>query len=268
MASELKPCPLCGADPSSKFTDIKAAIWCEPCGLHMEYSTAMVSLRIAEEHQRSILTKRWNTRPAPAATDTGLETVRYEIIETRPSGTVIWQCVEHENHANEISGRTQYPSVVNALCRRSQAAELLAAERAESVRLSGIASEQMARAEKAEAELAAERAMRKTAEQRLAQSQDDLKQARTDNAAQAARIKAETELREDHQQRNKELEAKLAAAEKALEPFADIADLIDAETEGMAETDELILLFHDYEFAKWPVSLFRQARAVLGGKPS
>jgi hypothetical protein len=64
------------------------------------------------------------------------------------------------------------------------------------------------------------------------------------------------------------LEAKLAAAEKALEPFADIADLIDAETEGMAETDELILLFHDYEFAKWPVSLFRQARAVLGGKPS
>ena len=67
MASELKPCPLCSADPSSKFTDIKAAIWCEPCGLHMEYSTAMVSLRIAEEHQRSILTKCWNTRPTPVA---------------------------------------------------------------------------------------------------------------------------------------------------------------------------------------------------------
>ncbi|NKW09428.1 DUF3489 domain-containing protein [Ochrobactrum tritici] len=72
--SELEPCPLCRRPPSSKFTDIKAAIWCEPCGLHMEYSTAMVSLRIAEEHQRSIITKRWNTRPAPAATDTGLVT--------------------------------------------------------------------------------------------------------------------------------------------------------------------------------------------------
>ncbi|WP_114216737.1 hypothetical protein [Ochrobactrum sp. 3-3] len=65
-----------------------------------------------------------------------------------------------------------------------------------------------------------------------------------------------------------QLETKLATAEKALEPFADIADLIDAETEGMAETDELVLHFHDYEFAKWPVSFFREARAVLGGKPS
>lgn len=62
------------------------------------------------------------------------------------------------------------------------------------------------------------------------------------------------------------LEAKLAAAENALEPFADIADLIDAETEGMDETDELVLHFHDYEFAKWPVSLFRKARAARRGK--
>ncbi|MNE82064.1 hypothetical protein D3C80_1787570 [compost metagenome] len=38
--------------------------------------------------------------------------------------------------------------------------------------------------------IAAERAMRKTAEQRLAQSQEDLKQARADNAALTARVKA------------------------------------------------------------------------------
>lgn len=59
----------------------------------------------------------------------------------------------------------------------------------------------------------------------------------------------------------------LDEALKALEPFADIADLIDCETEGMSETDELALHFHDYLMASWPVSLFRAARRVRkGGK--
>jgi hypothetical protein len=59
----------------------------------------------------------------------------------------------------------------------------------------------------------------------------------------------------------------LDEALKALEPFADIADLIDSETEGMSETDELALHFHDYLMASWPVSLFRAARrALTGGK--
>ncbi|MDH0127194.1 hypothetical protein N7376_24870, partial [Brucella intermedia GD04153] len=107
-----------------------------------------------------------------------------------------------------------------------------------------------------------------------------------DNAAQAARIKELEEALDsdpsgsdlwrywsrkacetsqkyvDEVNRAEAIELKLAAAEKALEPFADIADLIDAETEGMAETDELVLHFHDYEFAKWPVSFFRKARAA------
>lgn len=74
--------------------------------------------------------------------------------------------------------------------------------------------------------------------------------------------------------RNAELEAEIARLrdrvaelEKALEPFADIADLIDSETEGMSETDELALHFHDYLMASWPVALFRAARRVReGGK--
>lgn len=62
------------------------------------------------------------------------------------------------------------------------------------------------------------------------------------------------------------LKAQVKVVDEALDPFADISDLIDSETEGMSETDELQLLFHDYLFASWPVSLFRRARAVKGGK--
>ncbi|UYT57729.1 hypothetical protein OHI65_14760 [Brucella sp. MAB-22] len=149
MASELKPCPLCSADPSSKFTDIKAAIWCEPCGLHMEYSTAMVSLRIAEEHQRGILTKRWNTRPTPVAPLSPDATGKYRELET----------VEHQYWHNQTYEwlPTGFPDryrkdgfLVRELVTRSQAEELLAAERAESDRLASIASQQMARAEQTE----------------------------------------------------------------------------------------------------------------------
>jgi molecular chaperone GrpE (heat shock protein) len=61
-------------------------------------------------------------------------------------------------------------------------------------------------------------------------------------------------------------EAQLAEARKALEPFADIANLIDSETEGMSETDELELHFHDYLMASWPVSLFRAVRHAFGRK--
>lgn len=55
-------------------------------------------------------------------------------------------------------------------------------------------------------------------------------------------------------------EAKLAKARKVIEPFADISDLVDSETEGMADSDEFELLFHDYLLAKWPLSTFRAAR--------
>ena len=56
---------------------------------------------------------------------------------------------------------------------------------------------QYVRFDQAEAIIAAERAMRKTAEQRLAQSQDDLKQVRADNAALTARVKELSEALEE-----------------------------------------------------------------------
>lgn len=50
---------------------------------------------------------------------------------------------------------------------------------------------------------------------------------------------------------------------EALEPFADVADLIDAETEGLEEGDECQLMFHDYLMANYTVAHFRAARAAL-----
>ena len=89
----------------------------------------------------------------------------------------------------------------------------------------------------AEAIIAAERAMRKTAEGRLAQSQDDLKQSRANNAALTARVK---ELSE------------------ALEPFAKIAEFYIGESEDNDDT-----LQGSYGTRLLRVGDVRAARAAL-----
>ncbi len=55
----------------------------------------------------------------------------------------------------------------------------------------------------------------------------------------------------------------VAALKEAAEPFARIADLIDAETTGFSEQDELALTYHDYLFDKFTVAQFRALRAAL-----
>ncbi|WP_247996623.1 Lar family restriction alleviation protein [Brucella tritici] len=231
MASELKPCPFCGGADVNLYHSAKTFMsWvsCKSCGLEAPSETGITDAEAITY---------WNTRPVPAATNTGLVTVGYVREDFIPNYVTIWS-VPHGN------------STV-AVCLRSQAEELLAAERAKV------------------------RHWQEQYTEMHSQFIDLAKSAEADNAAQDARIKAFVEY-EQEAEGVKELylgqieaiEAKLAAAQKALEPFADIADLIDAETEGMAETDELVLHFHDYEFAKWPVSFFRKARAVLGGKAS
>lgn len=219
-----------------------------------------------------------NTRPAPAAPVDGLERYRPEPMS--------------------LGGMVRDPD--GDYVTRSQAEELLAAERAktEELRRAIMGKEpdpdlqhgnflEMAATLHRACDGGLKRA--EYAEQRLGQSEAELKQARADNAAKEARIKEldlqlsaskETakikrveylDLDQDHSELKADYavsEAQLKAARKALEPFADVANLIDAETEGMAETDELVLHFHDYEFAKWPVSFFRKARAARGGKPS
>lgn len=117
------------------------------------------------------------TTPAPAATDTGLETLSVEMLRD-------YAFMKSDPEGDYVT--------------RSQAEELLAAERAESVRTAGIASEQMARAEKAEA----------------------------DNAALTARVREyETGLVDFHREMSA-LEAKLAAAEKVREAAIELDEAI------------------------------------------
>lgn len=58
------------------------------------------------------------------------------------------------------------------------------------------------------------------------------------------------------------------ALREALAPFADMADLIDAETEGFSDTDEFDVTFGGHLFLRWPVSHFRRARAALATLPA
>lgn len=59
---------------------------------------------------------------------------------------------------------------------------------------------------------------------------------------------------------------RMAHLEEALEPFANIADLVDCETEGFADSDELGLYYDKYLFEKFPLSTFYTARAALKDK--
>ncbi|MBA8838118.1 Lar family restriction alleviation protein [Ochrobactrum sp. RH2CCR150] len=79
MASELKPCPFCvGSNLETYYADIEgwiAHIKCIDCDdmigpmSEFKYET--------QEEAYEDASKRWNTRPAPAATDTGLVTIGY-----------------------------------------------------------------------------------------------------------------------------------------------------------------------------------------------
>lgn len=62
------------------------------------------------------------------------------------------------------------------------------------------------------------------------------------------------------------LQRENAELREALRPFADVADLVDSETEGVADSDEFQMHFHDYLMASWKLSIFRRARALIGGE--
>lgn len=58
------------------------------------------------------------------------------------------------------------------------------------------------------------------------------------------------------------LKARLAVMDAALEPFADFADFLDSETEGVSDTDEVRLFFEESDFLleRIYISAFRRAR--------
>jgi len=247
MASELKPygyapgsymnnCKSCG----QSFMGDKRAWNCEPCA--------------------KALSLQADTLPAPAATDTGLETVG-EVSTVRERVAAF---------AGHMSSGQLKPG--DLLCLRSQAEELLAAERAEKEELRrAIMGEEpdpdlqhgnfleMAATLHRACDGARKRA--EYAEQRLGQSEAELKQARADNAAKETRIKELEEevewaqnavlARQRHAEaRCETLEVKLAAAEKAARSVEEWWL-----SEGMKHFDGA------------PYCIFA-TRAVLGGKPS
>jgi len=201
------------------------------------------------------------TRPAPAATVTGLVTVAQAYVnEDGECEEIAW-----------IEGLFPHPECIQ-LVTRSQAEELLAAERAEKEELRrAIMGEEpdpdlqhgnfleMAATLHRACDGARKRA--EYAEQRLGQSEAELKQARADNAAKETRIKELEEevewaqnavlARQRHAEaRCETLEVKLAAAEKAARSVEEWWL-----SEGMKHFDGA------------PYCIFA-TRAVLGGKPS
>lgn len=59
------------------------------------------------------------------------------------------------------------------------------------------------------------------------------------------------------------LEAENAKLKEVLKPFADIADIIEVETEGVGDDDKTTLHLYGYEMARWTVDVFKKARAAL-----
>ncbi|SPL65421.1 hypothetical protein [Ochrobactrum soli] len=182
---------------------------------------AMVSLPIA---QVKALVEGRNTRPAPAATDTELETVAHQY---RWGGDPKWRYFG-PIFADE-------PRETRALCTRSQAKELLAAERAEK--------------EIAERNRDAARENFLTMQKSAAKLLERAEKAEADNAAQAARIKELTGDRDSWRR----VAEKLAGEKQALEAkLAAATDLISRAKEIIPDS---YINWHDF------------ARAALGGKP-
>ena len=204
MASELKPCPFCGAAAKAKPMGATTfTVMCE--NLH----------RINLFASKDEAVAAWNTRPAPAATDTGLETV----------GNITEECLLELKQmlCGEIHPCNDIGDVTDAdieLVTRSQAEELLAAERADKRIWMEKAAIEAERVERLEADNAAKDARIKELEQAL---ETEKTLSRGDWACQREvdQMSIKTEA----------LEAKLAAAGMALKR-ADEALQLDAKASG------------------------------------
>ena len=217
MANELKPCPFCGSKarmwPSQTKSDSEGSyeiIGCSNIDCLIEPTTEEY-LPYAEA------IAAWNTRPAPAATDMGLVTVetqwRYAFIPND-----MWLSSKQPENMRDGAIETR------ELVTRSQAEAIIAAEREAQQRLLDIIEEANSDKEALQADNAALTARVKTLE-----GERDHWKANHDSVLGKYRLATQRpDLPVDRLpaiRKLEALEAKLAAAEKALERADDALQL-------------------------------------------
>lgn len=207
MTYELKSCPFC-AKPLTVRNGVNSYGRCDTEGCWM----AEAKIGISCDDPKQV--DRWNTRPAPAATDTGLETVGEQFLIDGE-----WF---YESELSSFNGPDDAVET-RALCDRSQAEELLAAERAENERAWQAANNWLAKFNFAEQDIEKLKSEIVGLREALIGEQSERRILETDNAALTARVKELEELLRISESCNhfadnlskemRVLEAKLAAAE-------------------------------------------------------
>ncbi len=292
MASELEPCPFC-----SKTMMLRSALWPSEGDadaiIHAD-PTDCPMLGFSDGSADGSIIEKWNCslsneddfpsdgscvrcgsvpRNANGLCNTCLDEDAERLENTRTTpvapvspdtdgkcGELVTVAQAHFDEFGEfddiawIKGFHPHPECIQ-LVTRSQAEEILAAERAEHDNTLATLFNNILR----EAELT-----------------DECTALKADNAAQAARIKeldrcheGTIDLCNQKTAQIEALEAKLAAAEKALEPFVSFFnEAMKGFTEGYAErtpSDKPVLGWNN---AYLLMQHFIEARATLGGKPS
>jgi hypothetical protein len=144
MASELKPCLLCEGEAKLLRRSGTAGRACPSKWYRERVECKVCGLTTREYKKPGAAAHSWNTRPAPAATDTGLETVAWYHPEAE------WESPDREQVLNHCQKEGPQPQ---ALCLRSQAEGLLAAERVDKRIWMEKAAIEAERVERLEAEL-------------------------------------------------------------------------------------------------------------------
>ncbi|WP_043062972.1 Lar family restriction alleviation protein [Brucella anthropi] len=244
MASELKLCPFCGESnlDTYYYCDIEgwiAHIKCDACDdmigpmSEFKYET--------KEEAYEDASKRWNTRPEPAATDTGLETC----VSLHITPTDSYPDIGVEVHNGSYIQPKDSPV---AMVTRSQAVELLAAERAEKERAWQAANNWLAKFNFTEQDIEKLKSEIVGLREALIGEQSERRILETNNAALTARVKEleaylktyqddtteEVNEKIDLEFKVVDLDAKLSAAEKFIQFCADGFFVTDDELRGAA----------------------------------
>jgi len=240
MESELKPCPFCEGEASQEYNGNEPYVRCVDCGASIDGKSGA-----------------WNTRPAPASVEDEL-----------------YRAGMARKRNPDIAGDMPDPAPVEGLETvehhywHDQTQEWLPTGFPDRYRKDGVLVRELVTRPQAEAIIAAERNRAEVAVAAMVRNHQRAEKAETDNAALTARVK---ELEDENKSLTEEwyrglrvqqkicdraeaLEAKLAAAEKALERLT-----LHANALALAH-----VLSIPADAGIWDA--LKDARAVTGGK--